>query len=948
MSGGGWMACVRFFAVGLIVAVATPAVLFGGGASSGTKEVVRPAAAEYAAHVAPIFRKYCLGCHNGQEAQGGLVLETYAQAMRGGEHGKAIVIGNAETSRLIRVLEKRDEPVMPPEGNQGPSRAEIAILKAWIQSGAKGPTANADSMAVLITPKIAPTGKPRNPITAIAYSPDGHWIAAARYGTVEVLSAADRKLIKTLTGHAGSVNDVGFSSDGSLLFAAAGEAGLYGELTVWKTGDWTRAIKLRGHRDGLLAAEISPDQRTVATASYDQTILLWDLVTGKRLRSLAGHNGPVFDVAFDPTGRLLASASGDRTVKLWDVATGERLDTFSQPTKDQYAVAFTADGRTVIAGGVDNRIRAWRLSSTAKEGTNEVVRSLFAHHGPIIRLAVSRDGHWLASSSEDRTIKIWDADRFVQVKELADQSDWTTALAISPDAKTLVAGRIDGSLSVQPLGDMLASIAAPPAPLDYAMIPVNAASVASATADALTETEPNDVPAQATDISAPVTIKGLLSLDSKRRPDVDLFRFSSQAGRTWIVETSAARMKSPADTRIDILDAEGAPVVRCLLRGVRDAAITFRPIDSRQGDVRLENWQEMDLDQFLYLSGEVCRLFAAPRGPDSGFRFYPGAGGRRCYFDTSAVSHALNEPVYIVEPYTSGTKLADNGLPVFPLYYSNDDDGSRKLGSDSRLTFTAPKDGKYLVRVADVRGYGGPDFKYTLTVREPRPDFKVARNPMNLTVPAGSGQRFVVNLDRIDDFEGAVRIDVTGVPTGYHVTSPLVVQAGLTEAMGVMDADSKAKAATKEAWKSVRATATAEIQGRKVVKDLGAFGTVTLGAPPKIRVRLIPEGDEIGTAPSAREMSVEPGKSVTAMLEIQRSGYDGELRFEVENLPHGVIVDNIGLNGIMIRAGENRRQISMSAAKWVPPTQRTIYARADREGNQTSAAIKLRVVERTP
>jgi hypothetical protein len=180
------------------------------------------------------------------------------------------------------------------------------------------------------------------------------------------------------------------------------------------------------------------------------------------------------------------------------------------------------------------------------------------------------------------------------------------------------------------------------------------------------------------------------------------------------------------------------------------------------------------------------------------------------------------------------------------------------------------------------------------------------------------------------------------------VTSPLVVQAGLTEAMGVMDADSKAKAATKEAWKSVRATATAEIQGRKVVKDLGAFGTVTLGAPPKIRVRLIPEGDEIGTAPSAREMSVEPGKSVTAMLEIQRSGYDGELRFEVENLPHGVIVDNIGLNGIMIRAGENRRQISMSAAKWVPPTQRTIYARADREGNQTSAAIKLRVVERTP
>ena len=83
-------------------------------------------------------------------------------------------------------------------------------------------------------------------------------------------------------------------------------------------------------------------------------------------------------------------------------------------------------------------------------------------------------------------------------------------------------------------------------------------------------------------------------------------------------------------------------------------------------------------------------------------------GARRCYFDTSAVDHALNEPVYIVEPYAPGTKLADNGLPVFPLYYANDDDASRKLGRDSRLTFTAPADGDYLVRVADTRGYGGP------------------------------------------------------------------------------------------------------------------------------------------------------------------------------------------------------------------------------------------------
>jgi hypothetical protein len=87
---------------------------------------------------------------------------------------------------------------------------------------------------------------------------------------------------------------------------------------------------------------------------------------------------------------------------------------------------------------------------------------------------------------------------------------------------------------------------------------------------------------------------------------------------------------------------------------------------------------------------------------------------------------------------------------------------------------------------------------------------------------------------------------------------------------------------------------------------------------------------------------------VTALLQIERHGYKGELRFEVENLPHGVIVDNIGLNGIMVRAGENERQVYLTAAKWVRPTERLIHAVADREGSQTSRPISLRVTSKSP
>jgi hypothetical protein len=82
---------------------------------------------------------------------------------------------------------------------------------------------------------------------------------------------------------------------------------------------------------------------------------------------------------------------------------------------------------------------------------------------------------------------------------------------------------------------------------------------------------------------------------------------------------------------------------------------------------------------------------------------------------------------------------------------------------------------------------------------------------------------------------------------------------------------------------------------------------------------------------------------MTAMLSIERNGFDGELKFEVDNLPHGVIVDNIGLSGVLIRRGETQRQIFLTAADWVADSTRQIHAVALGEGNQASAPIVFNI-----
>ena len=323
--------------------------------------------------------------------------------------------------------------------------------------------------------------------------------------------------------------------------------------------------------------------------------------------------------------------------------------------------------------------------------------------------------------------------------------------------------------------------------------------------------EPNDTPARATPMTAPGSANGRIAAPAAgAQSSANYFKFDSKAGQSWIVETEAARRGSPLDTRIEVLTADGRPIPRVLLQAVRDSFINFRGIDSQNGQPRLKNYEEMDLNQFIYMRGEVCKLFQYPQGPDSDFFLYRDlAGRRRTFFDTTSVTHANFEPVFVVVPHPPGERLADNGLPVFEIDYANDDASDRSLGRDSRVHFTAPADGSYLVRVSDSRGEGGPRFLYRLTVRPPHPDFNVRVTDMNPTVSAGSGKRFKLQADRLDEFDGDIRLDITGLPPGFAASTPLVIQAGHQEAVGVISALAWAPPPTPENASTSKITATA-------------------------------------------------------------------------------------------------------------------------------------------
>lgn len=415
-----------------------------------TPAVVSAQAPSFASDVFPILRDNCLACHSAQTKMGGLVMEDFQGLSKGGNHGPAVVAGNAAESRMVLMLEGKIEPKMPVGGELPPQNLEI--LKQWIDAGAKGETVSATAAAV---PDIKPQVEVGLPVGAVAFSRDGKLLAVARYKHVDLLDAASGKTLATLEGHAGQVRALAFSPDAKLLAAAGGLEGRSGEVRIWDVAARQLAKTLQGHADSIYAVAFSPDGKWLATGSYDKLILLWDAASGEAVKTLKDHVDAVFDLQFGPAVGgsgvgLLVSVAADRSIKLWDLETGKPRVTLSDPLDAELTVALSPDGKRLAAAGRDKTLRTWSLE--AAEGP-ALLKAMTGHEDAILRLVYSPDGKTLVSSSADRSLKVWDAATLEEKRVLSGQPDWVQALAFSPDGRQVVAGRYDGSLSFYDAAD---------------------------------------------------------------------------------------------------------------------------------------------------------------------------------------------------------------------------------------------------------------------------------------------------------------------------------------------------------------------------------------------------------------------------------------------------------------------------------------------------------------
>ena len=275
------------------------------------------------------------------------------------------------------------------------------------------------------------------------------------------------------------------------------------------------------------------------------------------------------------------------------------------------------------------------------------------------------------------------------------------------------------------------------------------------------------------DVPVPGVANGIIDEPGMTR----MWRFEARKGQRLILEVNARRLGSPLDSYLEVLDLQGKPVPRAVLRSVGMTYLTFRDHDSEKEGIRLESWNNLGVDDYLLVGDELVRIRALPRGPDDDCQFYSVAGKRLGFLDTTPRFHSIGTPMYQVQIHPPGKVFPPNGYPTVQLDYRNDD-GGPGYGKDSRVVFDAPAAGAYLVRIGDSSGMGSPSSAYRLTIRPAEPRFTVTFSPEKPDVSKGAGASINVTATRLDDYEGPIPRTFQG-PAAEAVHSPeTIISAG--------------------------------------------------------------------------------------------------------------------------------------------------------------------------
>jgi WD40 repeat protein len=307
----------------------------------------------------------------------------------------------------------------------------------------------------------------RGEALCVAFSPDGKLLASGGpEGAVQLWEVAEGKLLAALEGHKGQVGALAFSPDGKILAAGGGPEHTTGQVRLWDVAG-RRPLGEPIARPFLVSAvAFGKDSRTLVTASFEGTVEVRDLHTGKEKTLRRGSKPGCAAVILSPGGGCLATSGiSERKIKLWEAPWEKERLALDGGFNATLCLALSADGR-LLAGGrpsPSQSVGVWDVASgkpllnlDGYDGIRAAALPVTTPDGYVFvpswdgvrAVALSRDGSLLASAASDGLVRLWDLPSGQERISLRGGTVVARALAFAPDGKRLAAANADGSVHV--------------------------------------------------------------------------------------------------------------------------------------------------------------------------------------------------------------------------------------------------------------------------------------------------------------------------------------------------------------------------------------------------------------------------------------------------------------------------------------------------------------------